>query len=40
LHPVGKHKARVFQSVLGLNADNDEELKNFILEKIKKIKQF
>jgi len=38
LHPVGKHKARVFQSVLGLNADDDEELKNFILEKIKKNK--
>ncbi|MFH2141893.1 MAG: DUF6883 domain-containing protein [Bacteroidota bacterium] len=38
LHPVGKHKARVFQSVLGLNADNAEELKNFILEKIKKNK--
>ena len=38
MHPVGKHKARVFQSVLGLNADDDEELKNFILEKIKKNK--
>ena len=37
-HPVGKHKARVFQSVLGLNSSNAEELKNFILEKIKKSK--
>ena len=33
LHPVGKHKARVFQSVLGLNADNDEELKKLYFRK-------
>ena len=30
-HPRGKHKARVFKSVLGLTSDNAEELHSAIL---------
>ena len=31
LHPLGKHKARIFRSVLGLSSDDAEELKTAIL---------
>jgi uncharacterized protein DUF6883 len=31
-HPVGKHKARVFASVLGLTAADAEELRDSLLE--------
>jgi len=30
-HPVGKHKARVFISVLGFSVENYQDLKNAIL---------
>ena len=33
-HPVGKHKAKVFHSVLGINAHDSIWLKKQILEKL------
>ncbi|RRA98894.1 DUF6883 domain-containing protein [Larkinella rosea] len=33
-HPVGKHKARVFQSALGINLTNWEILKDTILDAV------
>ena len=35
-HPAGKNKARVFQSVLGITRDDSEELKEQILQGIRK----
>jgi hypothetical protein len=34
-HPDGQHKARVFQSVLGLRQENEEELRNALKEALK-----
>jgi hypothetical protein len=34
-HPRGKDKARLFLSILGMTADNAEELRQIILEKVK-----
>ena len=34
IHPRGKHKARVFQSLLGINQDDAEILKEKILESV------
>ena len=34
-HPQGKHKARVFQSALGLTAANANELREILLQKIR-----
>jgi len=34
-HPDGQHKARVFQSVLGLRQENEEELYNALKEALK-----
>jgi undecaprenyl pyrophosphate synthase len=34
-HPDGQHKARVFQSVLGLKQENEEELRNALKEALK-----
>ncbi|MBD2566727.1 hypothetical protein H6G59_02215 [Anabaena lutea FACHB-196] len=34
-HPKGKDKARLFSSILGMTADNAEELRQIILEKVK-----
>ncbi|MBD2490915.1 DUF6883 domain-containing protein [Aulosira sp. FACHB-615] len=34
-HPSGKNKARLFLSILGMTADNAEELRQIILEKVK-----
>ena len=31
-HPVGKHKARVFSSVLGMGLDHAEQLREILLE--------
>lgn len=33
-HPVGKFKAYMFESCIGLTQDNAEDLKNFILSEI------
>ncbi len=33
-HPRGKHKARLFSSILGLTVDNAEELKQALLEAV------
>jgi len=33
-HPVGKHKARVFQAALGINALNRDVLKRALLEMV------
>jgi len=38
LHARGKHKARLFSSLLGLTADDAEELKAAILQAIQKYK--
>ena len=35
-HHKGKHKARLFASLLGMNSDDAEELRNALLEAIKK----
>jgi len=35
LHDEGKHKARLFKSALDMNADNAEQLRNILLQKIK-----
>ena len=35
-HPIGKHKAAVFQSVLGLTSDNAEELAEAIADAVLK----
>ncbi|WP_246605494.1 DUF6883 domain-containing protein [Sphaerospermopsis torques-reginae] len=34
-HPTGKDKARLFSSILGMTAENAEELRQIILEKLK-----
>jgi hypothetical protein len=34
-HPTGKDKARLFSSILGITADNAEELRQIILAKVK-----
>ena len=34
-HDDGKHKARLFSSILGMTADNAEELRQILLEVIK-----
>ncbi|MFB2973800.1 DUF6883 domain-containing protein [Aerosakkonema sp. BLCC-F183] len=34
-HDDGKHKARLFSSILGMNADNAEELRQILLEVVK-----
>ncbi|MEH1875296.1 DUF6883 domain-containing protein [Nostoc sp.] len=34
-HDDGKHKARLFSSVLGMTADNAEELRQILLETVK-----
>jgi len=34
-HERGKHKARLFSSILGLKKENAEQLKNIILEAVK-----
>ncbi|MBD2301736.1 hypothetical protein H6G80_10700 [Nostoc sp. FACHB-87] len=34
-HPTGKDKARLFSSILGMTAENAEELRQIILEKVK-----
>ena len=34
-HDEGKHKARLFSSILGMTADNAEELREILLEVIK-----
>jgi len=34
-HPTGKDKARLFSSILGVTAENAEELRGIILEKVK-----
>ena len=34
-HPKGKDKARLFSSILGMTAENAEELRQIILEKVK-----
>ena len=35
-HNRGKHKARLFTSLLGMNSDDAEELRNVLLEAVKK----
>ena len=35
-HRRGKHKARLFTSLLGMNSDNAEELRNALLEAVRK----
>ena len=35
-HDRGKHKARLFTSLLGMNSDDAEELRNALLEAVKK----
>ncbi|TLD42068.1 MAG: putative adhesin/hemolysin precursor [Candidatus Jettenia ecosi] len=35
LHDEGKHKARLFESVLGITADDAEQLRNIILQIVK-----
>lgn len=32
VHPRGRHKARVFTSVLGITSENAEQLREFLLE--------
>lgn len=34
-HDKGKHKARLFTSLLGMDADDAEELRNILLETVK-----
>ena len=34
-HDDGKHKARLFRSILGMTADNAEELRQILLEVVK-----
>jgi hypothetical protein len=34
-HPDGQHKAKVFQSALGLRQENEEELRNALKEALK-----
>ncbi len=34
-HDEGKHKARLFSSILGMTADNAEELRQILLEVVK-----
>ena len=34
-HDDGKHKARLFSSILGITADDSEELKQILLEVVK-----
>lgn len=34
IHPVGKHKAKVFLSALGITADDAELLREIILDKV------
>jgi len=34
-HDEGKHKARLFSSILGMTADNAEELRQILLEAVK-----
>ncbi|MDJ0795692.1 MAG: hypothetical protein QNJ51_02455 [Calothrix sp. MO_167.B12] len=34
-HPQGKHKARLFLSILGMTADNAEDLRQILLEVVK-----
>ena len=34
-HNRGKHKARLFTSLLGMNSDDAEELRNILLEAVK-----
>jgi len=34
-HDDGKHKARLFSSILGMTADNAEELRQILLEVVK-----
>ncbi|MEM6754371.1 MAG: DUF6883 domain-containing protein [Cyanobacteria bacterium P01_C01_bin.38] len=34
-HPQGKHKARLFSSILGMSADNAEDLRQILLEAVK-----
>jgi Domain of unknown function (DUF4926) len=34
-HDDGKHKARLFRSILGMTADNAEELRKILLEVVK-----
>ncbi|MEH2113726.1 DUF6883 domain-containing protein [Nostoc sp.] len=34
-HDEGKHKARLFSSILGITTDNAEELRQIILEEVK-----
>jgi hypothetical protein len=34
-HPRGRHKARVFQSALGLTAVNSAEIRDLLLRKVK-----
>ncbi|NJL19993.1 MAG: hypothetical protein HC895_02900 [Leptolyngbyaceae cyanobacterium SM1_3_5] len=34
-HDDGKHKARLFSSILGMTADNAEELRQILLEAVK-----
>jgi len=36
LHPEGKHKARLFAAALGLTADDAEELRNILLQEVKR----
>ncbi len=36
LHSKGKHKARLFSSILDMNSNNAEELRNILLEAIKR----
>lgn len=35
-HDEGKHKTRLFSSILGMTADNAEELRQSLLEVVKK----
>src|SRR3972149_963261 len=35
LHDEGKHKARLFESALGITADNAEQLRNILLQMLK-----
>jgi hypothetical protein len=34
-HPIGKHKARLFNSVLGLNQKNSNKLRDILLNAVK-----
>jgi hypothetical protein len=34
-HPIGKHKARLFNSVLGLNQENSDRLREILLNAVK-----